>query len=282
MDTNDKPTLVVDGLAFAEGPRWHDGKLWFSDFYTHEVKCIDANGSATTVARVPGQPSGLGWLPDGRMLVVSMTDRQLLRQDGDRMTIVADLSGLAPFHCNDMVVDRRGRAYIGNFGFDLVAREAPRATVLILVTPDGKARVAADDLLFPNGCVISADERTLVVAETFGKRLTAFDIAEDGSLSNRRIWAELGDASPDGICLDSEGAIWVASPTTSEFLRVHEGGNISARIPSEQQAIACALGGTDGKTLYMVTGRVGRAEKSLVERSGKIYSVRVAVPGVAS
>lgn len=281
MSTNDKPTLVVDGLAFAEGPRWHDGKLWFSDFYTHEVKCVDADGTVNTVATVPGQPSGLGWLPDGRMLVVSMTDRRLLRQDGDMMTVVADLSDFAPFHCNDMVVDRHGRAYIGNFGFDLIAREAPKPTVLIMVTPEGKAQVAADNLLFPNGCVITPDERTLVVAETFGKRLTAFDIAKDGALSNRRVWADLGDASPDGICLDAEGAIWIASPTTSEFLRVHEGGAISSRIPSEQQAIACALGGNDGKTLYMVTGRVGRAEKSLVERTGKIYSQPVDVAGAA-
>jgi sugar lactone lactonase YvrE len=281
MNTNDKPTLVVDGLAFAEGPRWHDGKLWFSDFYTHEVKCLDADGKVATVATVPGQPSGLGWLPDGRLLVVSMTDRRLLRQDGDTLTVVADLAGLAPFHCNDMVVDRHGRAYIGNFGFDLVAKETPRPTVLIMVTPDGNAQVAAEDLMFPNGCVITPDERTLVVAETFGKRLTAFDIADDGFLSNRRVWAELGDAFPDGICLDEEGAIWVASPTTSEFLRVHEGGKVSSRIPSEQQAIACALGGSDGKTLYMVTGRVGRADKSLAERTGKILSLRVDVPGAA-
>lgn len=279
MNKTDEPTVIADGLAFAEAPRWHDGKLWFSDFYTHRVISIDQNGRHTTEAEVPGQPSGLGWLPDGRLLVVSMTDRRLLRKDADGLNEVADLSALAPFHCNDMVVDRHGRAYIGNFGFDLVGRTPVKATVLVMVTPDGQARVVADDLLFPNGCVITPDGKTLIVAETFGKRLTAFDIADDGSLSRRRVWADLGEASPDGICLDAEGAIWVASPPTSEFLRVREHGEITDRISVENQAIACALGGTDRQTLYMVTGRVSKPEKSLAERNGRIMALPVEIPG---
>ena len=279
MNQSEKPTLVADGLAFAEAPRWHDGKLWFSDFYTHKVVCIDQNGRQSTVAEVPGQPSGLGWLPDGRLLVVSMTDRRLLRKDSDGLNEVADLSALAPFHCNDMVVDRHGRAYIGNFGFDLVGRAPVKPTVLLMVTPDGQARVVADDLLFPNGCVITPDGKTLIVAETFGKRLTAFDISDDGSLSGRRVWADLGDASPDGICLDAEGAIWVASPPTSEFLRVREHGETTDRIPAQNQAIACALGGADRRTLYMVTGRVSKPEKSMAERNSRVMALRVEIPG---
>lgn len=279
MHITDKPTLIADGLAFAEAPRWHEGKLWFSDFYTHKVICIDHNGRQSTVADVPGQPSGLGWLPDGRLLVVSMTDRRLLRKDSDGLNEVADLSALAPFHCNDMVVDRHGRAYIGNFGFDLVGRAPVKPTVLLMVTPAGEVRVVADDLLFPNGCVITPDGKTLIVAETFGKRLTAFDISEDGSLSGRRVWADLEHAFPDGICLDAEGAIWIASPPTSEFLRVREHGEITNRIPVENQAIACALGGADRRTLYMVTGRLSKPEKSLTERNSRITAVQVDVPG---
>lgn len=279
MSSIDQPTVIAEGLAFAEGPRWHDGKLWFSDFYTHKVHCIGLDGVLDTVVEVPGQPSGLGWLPDGRLQVVSMTDRRLLRLDPDGLKEAADLSALAPFHCNDMVIDRQGRAYVGNFGFDLTGRAPVKSTVLLLVMPNGDVRVVAEDLLFPNGCVITPDGKTLIIAETFGKRLTAFEIEQDGSLVGRRLWADLGDASPDGICLDAEGAVWVASPTTSEFLRVKEHGEITDRIASDNQAIACALGGPDRRTLYMVTGRVSKPEKSLAERSGRIVALRVRVPG---
>lgn len=274
-----RPEIVVGGLAFAEAPRWRNGKLWFSDFYTHQVSSVDADGHVVAVLDVPGQPSGLGWLPDGRLLVVSMTDRRLLRHDPGGLVSVADLSEYAPGHCNDMIVDRHGRAYIGNFGFDLIGKASVQPTVLLLVTQDGQVRVVANDLLFPNGCVITPDGSTLIVAETFGKRLTAFCIAADGSLSDRRIWAELGDAAPDGICLDAEGAIWVASPPTHEFLRVREGGNITDRISVDNQAIACALGGPDRRTLYMVTGRVDSEQKSLAARIGRIEAIQVEVPG---
>lgn len=271
-------TLLAEGLAFPEAPRWHEGKLWFSDFYTHKVMCVEAGGRLAEAAHVPAQPSGLGWLPDGRMLVVSMTDRRLLRQEAGGLVVHAELASLASSHCNDMAVDRHGRAYVGNFGFDMFAREAERPGELILVAPDGTARVVADALRFPNGCVITPDERTLIVAETLGKRLTAFDIAADGSLSNRRVWAETGEATPDGICLDAEGAVWIASPPTQEFLRVREGGEIVQRIAVPNQAIACALGGEDGRTLYLVTGRVSRAPRALAERPGRIEAVRVDVP----
>ena len=278
MKNTPSPKLVADGLAFAEAPRWHQGELWFSDFYTHKVCRVSADGAVIAVHDVPGQPSGLGWLPDGRLLLVSMTDRRLLRHDPAGLVMVADLSQHAPCHCNDMVVDRQGRAYIGNFGFDLIGRAPVQPTVLLLVTQDGQVRVVADDLLFPNGCVITPDGSTLIVAETFGKRLTAFSIAVDGSLSDRRVWADLGEASPDGICLDGEGAIWVASPPTSTFLRVRQGGQVTDSIGVGNQAIACALGGASGHTLYLVTGRVGSAEKSLARRLGAILALEVEVP----
>ncbi len=223
--------VLLEGLAFPEGPRWHDGRLWFSDMHSFVVVAVDEDGNREDRARVPNCPSGLGWLPDGRLLVVSMTDRRILRQEADgSLTELADLSSLAPYHCNDMIVDREGRAYVGNFGFDLAGGAQPVLTNLILVTPDGDARVVAEDLLFPNGMVITPDARTLVVGETFGAKLTAFDIALDGSLSNRRVWASLSNAVPDGICLDTAGGIWVASPTSGEVLRVVEGGEVTDRV----------------------------------------------------
>ncbi|WP_420473883.1 SMP-30/gluconolactonase/LRE family protein [Noviherbaspirillum sp. ST9] len=277
---NDNDTiLIAEGLAFPEAPRWHDGALWFSDFYTHKVHRIADDGVLETVAEVPGQPSGLGWLPDGRLLVVSMEERRVLRMEDGQLVTHAKLDAFTSALCNDMVVDRRGRAYVGNFGFDMLNREAPRPTVLVMVEPDGRARVVADNLLFPNGCVITPDGSTLIVAETFGKRLTAFDIAPDGTLGGRRQWADLSEASPDGICLDNEGAVWVASPPTSEFLRVHEGGQVSERIAVEGQAIACALGGADRRTLYMVTGKVSKAPRALAERNGRLLARRVECSG---
>jgi sugar lactone lactonase YvrE len=274
-------TPFLDRLAFPESPRWHAGALWFSDFYTQQVQRLGLDGQREMVVKVPGQPSGLGWDPDGRMLVVSMNDRRLLRLEGAALVEVADLSGLADFHCNDMVVDVKGRAYIGNFGFDLAARETPRTTGLILVQPDGRARRVAEDLHFPNGTVITPDGRTLIIAETFAARLTAFDIADDGALSGRRVWAEVEKTSPDGICLDAEGAIWMASPTSREVIRVREGGEVTNRIATPGQAVACMLGGADRRTLFVLSGKVKLTpEQSLEELSGMIYSMQVTVPGV--
>lgn len=199
--------ILVDGLVFPESPRWHNGKLWFSDMHGHWVMTVDSNGNTEKIVEVPGQPSGLGWLPDGRLLVVSMTDRRLLRLDPDGLTEIADLRQLASSHCNDMVVDQQGRAYIGNFGFGMIEQEPFALAEIVLVTPDGDARVVAEEMAFPNGSVITPDGRTLIVAETFGPRLTAFDIEPDGSLTGRRIWAEIEQAFPDGICLDAENAI---------------------------------------------------------------------------
>lgn len=271
-------------LAFPESPRWHGGALWFSDFYTGRVCRATMDGQVRTVVQVPGQPSGLGWLPDGRLLVVSMLQRRLLRLDGEVLTVVADLSDLAPAPCNDMLVDPQGRAYIGNFGFDLPARAPFQSTVLVMVRPDGQASIAAREMRFPNGTVLTPDGRTLIVAESYGQCLTAFDVAADGSLSGRRVWAQLEGkgVGPDGICLDAEGAVWLASPVSREVLRVREGGEVTHRIATPDQAVACALGGPDLRTLFVLTGRVMvTPEQSRAALSGMIYSLPVEVPGAA-
>lgn len=269
-------TPLLEGLGFLEGPRWRDGRLWFSDFVSRKVHTVDLDGAMSDIVEVDGVPSGLGWLPDGRMLVVSMEDRRLLRMDDGELVQHADLSPYATYHCNDMVVDASGRAYVGNFGFNYEAGESPVGAKLVRVDPDGTAEVAAEDLLFPNGTVISPDGRTMIVGESFGARLTAFDVAEDGSLTNRRVWAQLTEGRlPDGSCLDAEGAMWVASPTTKEVLRVREGGAITDRIPTgEREAIACMLGGDDRRTLFVLASTLSREPGS-----GAISTVTVDVRG---
>ena len=287
-------TILLDGLRFPEGLRWHEGRLWFSDFQLHQVMTVDMAGRAETIVEVPGQPSGLGWLPDGRLLVVSMSDRRLLRLDPEGLVEVADLSGLASQDPNDMVVDGQGRAYVGHVGFSLHV-EYPRyaPAEIILVTPEGEARIVAEDMAFPNGTVITPDGLTLIVAESWGGLLTAFDIEADGSLSRRRVWAELDDIPlpdgsldinsyaasldgkllPDGICLDAEGAIWVASPTSFEVVRVREGGEVLQRVRTSLSPKACMLGGVGRRTLFAGSSTGGP------ESVGRIEMVEVAVPG---
>ena len=269
--------IVAEDIAFAEGPRWHDDCLWWSDMHGHEV-CRLKDGIVESVCAVPNRPSGLGWLPDGRMLVVSMVDRRVLRREADGSLVThADLSALAPRRCNDMIVDASGGAYVGNFGFELDGAEAPCPTVLLYVSPDGVPRVVADRLWFPNGMVILPGGRTLVVAETWAARLTAFDIAADGSLAGRRIWADLEKSVyPDGICLDADGAIWIASPSTRECLRVIEGGIVTHRITTGRSAFACALGTADQATLYVCTADSHNPERQRTERNGRIEAFSVA------
>jgi len=270
--------VLLDGLAFPEGPRWHDGKLFFSDMHAHQVRAVDMTGKSEIICEVPNRPSGLGWLPDGRMLIVSMRDRKLLRLDRDGLKEAGDMSKLAPFDCNDMVVDKEGRAYVGNFGFDLHANEKPRGTTLVMVAPDGNARIVAEELMFPNGAVITPDGKTLIVGESFGRQLTAFDVAADGSLKNRLVWAELGKSVPDGICLDAENAIWVACPTASEVIRVKQGGEVKERIKVETDAFACMLGGPDGRTLFVATAANSDPEKCRADHTGRIEMTQVEVP----
>lgn len=269
---------VADGLAFAEGPRWHNGKLYFSDFYRHVVNAVGPGGELEVIAEVPQQSSGLGWLPDGRLLIVSMLDRKLLRQEPNGSLVEhADLSSVATWHCNDMVVDAVGRAYVGNFGFDLHSGAEPRAADLARVDPDGTVSVAARGLEFPNGTVITPDGKTLVIGETVAMRLTAFDIDGAGNLANRRIWADIKPHFPDGICLDAEGAIWVADPRGNCVVRVKEGGEITDTIDTGRGAFACMLGGEDGRTLFVCTAP-SSGDDAESSRDGRIESVRVDVP----
>ncbi len=271
--------VLIDGLSFPEGPRWHAGRLYFSDFYRHVVQSVDDRGQSSVIAEVPNQPSGLGWLPDGRLLIVSMIDRKLLVQQRDGSLVVhADLGAIATWHCNDMIVDSVGRAYVGNFGFDTHGNVEPATANLAMVDLHGGVSVAATDLAFPNGTVITADGRTLIIAESRGQRLTAFDIAADGSLHNRRLWADIAPHVPDGICLDAAGAIWVADPRGRCVVRVTEGGVISERVHTpDRGAYACMLGGGDGRTLYVCTA-TGSGPHARARREGRIEVTRVRVP----
>ena len=269
-------------MAFLEAPRWRDDGLYCSDQHGHQVMRIDAEGNVEVLADVPHCPSGLGWLPDDRMLVVSMEDRKLMHIDGANLALFADLSALAPFEINDMVVDRAGHAFIGQFGFDVHGGGKFASAPLLRVDPDGSTHIAAEDVSCANGMIVTEDESTLIVAESGASKLTAFDLAGDGALSNRRVWAELPTA-PDGICLDSENAVWVACPVGDKFIRVHEGGRVSEEIPvPERHSIACALGGEDGQTLFMLTSEtLGNPQESAERRASKVETTRVPVRGCA-
>ena len=282
--TPSAPSVLLAGLVFPECPRWHQGKLWFSDMGGRHVLTVDAEGRSEVKASVE-RPAGLGFLPDGRLLMVSATDPFLRRLDPDGLHALADVSSLGSVVLNDMVVDKEGRAYIGDDAFDMAAGTRPRPGRLILVTPDGSARVVAEDLSFPNGIVITPDGKTLIVAETIGRRLTAFDVAADGSLTGRRLFADVGVSGvgglmPDGICLDAEGAIWVASVATGEFVRVVEGGAVTQRIPVPGKwAVACMLGGQDRRTLFLCTARTTPTDLAQGTSAGWIETVHVDVPG---
>ena len=272
-------TILLDGLVFPESPRWHADKLWFSDIYDQKVLTVDLAGHCQTVATLPGWPSGLGWLPDDRLVIVSIMERALLRLDSDRLLTVADLRTLEPGGCNDMVVSQQGGAYIGRMGYNPFTDEPYAAGGIILVTLDGTARIVADQLDFPNGMAITPDGRTLIIAESLGECLTAFDIAQDGSLVNRHIWAQLKGTTPDGICLDAEGAIWVADFGNNEILRVCEGGLITQRVRVANTPLACMLGGVDRRTLFVTTTATNQPEDAVARKSGCIEIVRVEVPG---
>ena len=263
---------LLEGLGFTESPRWHKDKLWFSDMEGHKVMTVDLEGNSNVIIETLNRPSGLGWLPDDRLLIVSMEDRRLLRLDPDGLTEVANLSNFASFHLNDMVVDKNGRAYIGNFGFDYFNRKPFTPAEIILVTPKGDAKVVANDMAFPNGTVITPDDKTLIVAETFATRLTAFDIMDDGSLTNRRIWANLKAIAPDGICLDAEGAIWAAAPGRYRVVRILEGGKITHKVKITRDVFACMLGGPDRDILFICTATKERT-------NGSIEFVKVDIPG---
>lgn len=288
--TLDPASDVVTGIRFPEGNRWNDGRLWYSDMHTGEVFSIDPDSDSDAGPRleatVDGQSSGLGWLADGRLIVSSMESRTVVAVEQDGTTSVfADLSAVESSLVNDLVVDDvTGRTYIGAFGYDLYGGEELRPGPLYVIEQDGSVRLAAEGLVFPNSANVLPGTRTLVVSETWAHRLTAFDIAPDGSLSGRREWAALPDGvTPDGSTVDAEGAIWVCSVDTGEFLRVLEGGEVTDRIDVPGRcAIDCALGGPDGRTLYLATADSYDPATTARTRAGRISAVRVAVPGPAA
>jgi sugar lactone lactonase YvrE len=270
---------LVGGVDFGEGPRWHEGRLWYSDFHQRAVYAVSVDGTREAMhAGLPDRPSGLGWMPDGRLLVVSMTERKLLRDDDGTLVEHADLSSVATGSCNDMVVDANGNAYVGNFGFDFEAGEAPVPADLALVRPDGSVSVAATGLRFPNGTVITPDGSTLIIGESFGAGYEAFTINDDATLGDRRRWADVPGTAPDGCTLDSEGAIWFADARGSVVVRVREGGEVTHRIPTPMPTFACALGGTDGRTLFILCAPTSRPDDVAGRAAGAIYTTTVDVP----
>jgi sugar lactone lactonase YvrE len=274
---------LQSGLSFGEAPRWRPGEgLYVSDMHANRIVLLGLDGALTCVAEFESPVSGLGWLPDGRLLVVSMHDRRVLRRDADGVfRLHGDLANIATWHANDMVVAADGTAYVGNFGFSISpTRSEVRAAQLAKVRADGEVSVAATELLFPNGAVIKPDGRTLVIGESAGRRLTAFAIDDQGELSDRREWAAMPDgAFPDGICLDAEGAIWVASPSSREVLRIREGGEVLDRIETDQMAIAPMLGGEDRRTLFICTAESTDPAFCAANHSARILAVEVDTPG---
>ena len=287
-------TPVLSGMSFLECPRWHDDRVWVSDFYTRQVLSAREDGTdLRQEAVVPGQPSGLGWLPDGRLLVVSQHDGRLLRREADGSLVThADLSGVATGELNDMVVDAQGRAFVGNFGFDLFAGAPVAPASLLRVDPDGSVTEVATDLCFPNGSVLT-DGGALLVGETFGNRISAFDVRADGSLGERRDWASFGPlptetavpaalgqlaVAPDGCGLDAEGALWVADALAGRVLRVAEGGEVLQEIAVGTGVFACMLGGADGRTLYLSSAPDFDEHARSAAREGRLLSTRVDVP----
>jgi sugar lactone lactonase YvrE len=281
MTAGNRPELrvIVSDLVFPESPRWRSGRLWVSDWGAHEVHALDLEGGDEVVARIDSFPMCIDHLPDGRLLVVSSRDRRVLRRQADGSLVThADLGSIDEHAWNDIVVDGRGNAYVNNIGFDFPGGEFEPGLVA-LITPDGAARKVADGLAFPNGMAVTPDNATLIVAESYGQTLTAFDIAADGDLSNRRTWAEVDD-HPDGICLDADGAVWYADVGTSRCVRVREGGDVLASIELDRGCFACVLGGPDRRTLFMAVNEWAGPQAMTDARRGQVIATEAPAPGV--
>ena len=265
-------TPLTTGFRFGEGPRWFEGLLWFSDMLGEAVHTVTLTGSMTTLPLPGHSPSGLGFRPDGSLLIVSTEARQLLRYDGEVVDTIADLSAVAPADLGDMVIDSRGRAYIGSQAF--------HGGVVVRVDPDNTVSVVARDLDFPNGMVITADHKTLIVAESIGRRLTAFSIGEDGDLFDRRVFADGLDGPPDGICLDADGGVWTSMTLAHQFERITAGGHVTHRIDiGERAAIACTLGGPADRTLFMLSSTGAYPKRLVGTRLSRVDTVIVDTPG---
>ncbi len=282
--------IVREGLSFGEVPRWHNGRLWYSDFYRHGIYSMDVAGDERLEHLVLAQPSGLGWLPGGDLLCVSMTDYKVLRFSGDHPSEFCDISNYCGFWANDMVTSASGISYVGNFGFDLhamlrdvgavgMSQNRPPTTNVVVISPEGDVLQVVPDLDFPNGTVITPDGATLIVGETLSCRLSAFDIASDGTLLNRRVWAQLEAVYTDGMCLDDDGQIWLANAVAPQCLRVKEGGEITGVVTTTQVSFACMLGGEDRRSLYIMTAPTSDRFEIGDTLLGRIEVAEVATPG---
>lgn len=276
---NHQASMLASGFVFLEGLRWRNGRLWMSDMWGDACYGLNLNGQSNRICSVPQRPSGLGFLPDGTLIIVSMADRKLLRLVDGTLTEYADLSAVATGDLNDLLIDDLGTAYAGNFGYDLFGGASPAPANIARVSPDGAITVVAHDLTFPNGMVTVDSGRTFVVSETFANRLTAYDLDAKGGLSNRRVYAQLGDRTPDGLCVDRQDGIWVASFATSEFIRIARDGTITDRLFCEnKRAVSCALGGEDLKTLFCSTFEGHLDDIVARKKVGAIETVRVSIP----
>ncbi len=272
---------LLTGLGFGESPRWHDGRLWFSNWGRQEIVAVDLEGKSEVIVRVPATiPFCIDWLSDGRLLVVSGQERLLLRREPDGSLVThADLRPLSDLGCNEIVVDGRGNVYVNGGGFDRPGEKA--SGIIALVTPDGSSRQVAEGFAFPNGMAVTPDNSTLIIAESHGKKLTAFDISADGSLSNRRVWADLGDGVPDGICIDAHNAVWYADVPNKRCVRVREGGEVLQTVNVDRGCFACMLGGADKKTLFFMAAEWhGFAKMRDGLGSGQVLAVDAPAPGV--
>jgi sugar lactone lactonase YvrE len=273
------PKPLLTGLVFPESPRWHGDRLWLADWGAQEIIAVDLGGKSEVVDRVASFPFSIDWLPDGRLLVISAAERRLLREGPDgSLAPHTDLSGLSAWPWNEIVVDGRGNIYVNNIGFDFPAGEfAPG--IIALVTPDGSARFVAGDVAFPNGMAVTPDNATLIVAESYANRLTAFDIAADGTLSRRRVWADLPGDHPDGICLDADGAVWYADVANKHCVRVAEGGEVLQSVVLDRGCFACILGGPGGRTLFAVTNQwAGTSAMYGESPAGQVVAVQAPAP----
>jgi sugar lactone lactonase YvrE len=272
-------SVLMTGIVFGECPRWHDRRLWFADWAAETLYAVDPQGRSEAVARVASFPFSFDWLPDGRLIVVNARENRLMRREADGAFVThADLAGLSNFGCNEIVVDGRGNVYLNNINFAFPGGAFAPGFVALL-KPDGTLRKVAEDVAFPNGMAVTPDNRTLILAESYGKRLTAFDIAADGGLGNRRLWADLGEDYPDGICLDAEGAVWYADVPNRHCVRVREGGGKLQTIALDRGCFACMLGGDDRQTLFMVANQWGGPDAMAGgEPTGQILTARAPAP----
>jgi sugar lactone lactonase YvrE len=278
MVKNSDPHTLMTGLAFGESPRWHQGRLWFSNWTAQEIIAVDPQGKSEVVMRLPFSafPFSLDWLPDGRMVIASSSDRPLLRQEADSALVAhAKLTG----GFNEIVVDSGGNAYLNGAGFNPLAGEPFAPGSITLVTPEGVTRQVAAGIAFPNGMAITPDDTTLIVADSYGKCLTAFNIAADGSLSKQRIWADLGEGVPDGICMDVEGAVWYADVPNQRCVRVREGGQVLQTVELDRGCFACMLGGEDSSTLFIMAAEWHGMDNMVnAPRTGQVVTVKAPAP----